>query len=189
MEFEYKGYQIDINQDIDPENPREAWDNLGTMVCFHGRYNLGDKTDLRSSQFTGWDELETHLRENLDAVVILPLYLYDHGGITMNTTGFSCRWDSGQVGFIYVTREKLRKEYDWKRVSPQRRERVAELLRGEVQTYDQYLTGDIYGYSITKDGEDIDSCYGFYGSDYCEEAAKEYIEYLLTNPKTYHNGH
>ena len=30
--------------------------------------------------------------------LMLPLYLYDHSGITMNTTGFSCPWDSGQVG-------------------------------------------------------------------------------------------
>ena len=29
--------------------------------------------------------------------IVQPLYLYDHGGITMNTTGFSCSWDSGQV--------------------------------------------------------------------------------------------
>ena len=27
-----------------------------------------------------------------DNVVCLPLYLYDHGGITMNTTGFACSW-------------------------------------------------------------------------------------------------
>lgn len=32
--------------------------------------------------------------------LMLPLYLYDHSGITMNTTGFSCPWDSGQVGWI-----------------------------------------------------------------------------------------
>ncbi len=35
-------YLIEILNDEDPENPRE-WDNLGTMVCFHRHYNLGDK--------------------------------------------------------------------------------------------------------------------------------------------------
>jgi len=28
-----------------------------------------------------------------DYAVILPLYLYDHGGVTMNTVGYSCSWD------------------------------------------------------------------------------------------------
>ena len=35
------------------------------------------------------------LVEQMEGMVILPLYLYDHSGITMNTTGFSCPWDSG----------------------------------------------------------------------------------------------
>ena len=30
------------------------------------------------------------LVEQMEGMVILPLYLYDHSGITMNTTGFSC---------------------------------------------------------------------------------------------------
>jgi hypothetical protein len=176
MEFEYKGYDVEIVQSINHDSPRE-WDNIGRMVCFHGRYDLGDKTLLRSSYFDGWDALEAHLEKT--AAVILPLYLYDHGGITMNTTGFSCPWDSGQVGFIYADRTKVCEEFGWKRLSPQRRERIAEMLRGEVKTYDQYLTGDVWGYVITKDGEDVDSCYGFYGQDYCEEEAKEIINYLI----------
>ena len=43
------------------------------------------------------------LVEQMDGMVILPLYLYDHSGITMNTCGFSCPWDSGQVGWIYAS--------------------------------------------------------------------------------------
>jgi len=49
--------RLKIEQDEDAEDPRE-FDNLGIMVCFHKRYNLGDKTDLSSDQFNGWDELE-----------------------------------------------------------------------------------------------------------------------------------
>ena len=42
-----KKYELKIVQDTDPESPR-TWDNLGTMVCFHKRYELGDKTDYRT---------------------------------------------------------------------------------------------------------------------------------------------
>jgi len=56
--------------------------------------------------------------------IILPLYLYDHSGITMNTTGFSCGWDSGQVGYIVMSYEKIRKEYNWKNITKKRRTQI-----------------------------------------------------------------
>jgi hypothetical protein len=34
-------YKLEIAYDADPTSPRE-WDNLGTMVCWHGRYSLVD---------------------------------------------------------------------------------------------------------------------------------------------------
>ena len=109
---EYRGYTINIYSDDDPMNPRTECDNLGTMLCYHGRYTLGDADPVyKSDDQNGWDELEEKLIKEQHAVVVLPLYLYDHSGITMNTGGFSCSWDSGQVGFIYVTREKVLKEY------------------------------------------------------------------------------
>jgi hypothetical protein len=103
-------YTLKIEQDELRDSPR-TWDNLGNMVCFHKRYNLGDSHDYDIDSHESWDELEKALNREHDIAVILPLYLYDHSGITMNTVGFSCGWDSGQVGFIYVTKEKLRKEF------------------------------------------------------------------------------
>lgn len=41
----------------------------------------------------------------------LPLYLYDHSGITMSTTTFSCPWDSGRVGMIFCSHEEAVKEW------------------------------------------------------------------------------
>ena len=103
-----KKFELEIEQDSSPDSPR-TWDNLGTMVCFHKRYNLGDKTDYRSSDYDSWDELKQGIIENEGEVVILPLFLYDHSGITISTTPFSCNWDSGQVGFIFVSKHKIKK--------------------------------------------------------------------------------
>ena len=75
------------------------------MIAFHRRYDLGDKHSIKHEDYDGWDEMETALEKKFDAV-ILPLYLYDHSGITMNTTGFSCGWDSGQVGFICISKKR-----------------------------------------------------------------------------------
>jgi hypothetical protein len=170
-------YRIDIISDDDPEDPR-GWDNLGTMVCFHRRYNLGDKHN-----FDEPSEARDFLKDKKARHIVLPLYLYDHSGITMNTTGFSCPWDSGQVGWIYITREKVRKEYGCKRVTKKMVEKIKGYLRNEVETYDQYLTGDVYGFRITDEEteEEMDSCWGFFGEKYCMEEAESIVKHLIEN--------
>jgi len=150
---------IEADKDEDSSNPRTESDNLGTMICFHRRYSLGDTHSLSVE--------EAKKIEESDDNISLPLYLYDHSGITMNTTGFSCGWDSGKVGFIYVNKEQIRREYSWKKLTTDRIEKIEEYLRNEVKTYDHYLTGDVYRYETKDaDGEVIDSCCGFYGYDH-----------------------
>lgn len=178
---------VRIIQDDSAESPRE-WDNLGTMVCWHRKYLLGDKqpsedpieymrtltqryfrrdiSDMKQSV------LEKHFNHHY---VVLPLYLYDHSGITMNTTGFSCKWDSGQVGFIYVSLEKIRAEHSVHKVSKKMRDKVAGYLKNEVEVYDQYLTGDVYGFICEDNGVEQDSCWSFYGSDPTKNGMIEHI--------------
>lgn len=165
-------YKIDIIPDDSPESPRE-WDNLGTMVCFHRHYNLGDKHNFDV------EEAKQFMKSR--NIIVLPLYLYDHSGITMNTTGFSCPWDSGQVGFIYVEKSKARSEYGWKRITKKRMEQIREHLVNEVKVYDQYLTGDVYGYRITdtESDEEVDSCWGYYGSDECMDEAESIVNHII----------
>lgn len=161
--IEYKGKEIEIYYDEDPLNPRTEFDNLGTMICFHNRYKLGDehKYDI--------DETKVMFEDKKN--IALPLYLYDHSEITMNTTGFSCPWDSGQVGIIFVTKETIRKEYGWTKITKQRHEKILSYLIGEVAIYDDYLTGNVYGYET-----DDDSCSGFFGNDHEKSGLLEYAE-------------
>jgi hypothetical protein len=175
-------YKIKIYPDTDPSDPRGDY-NLGTMVCFHSRYNLGDKHDYRHADYSGWRQLLKQIDSDHNVAVILPLYLYDHSGITMNTTGFSCPWDSGMVGFIFVSKKKVREEYGYKYITKKVRERITGYLESEVKVYDQYLTGDIYGYKITKKGEELDSCWGYYGQDECMKEAESIVEYYINKEK------
>ena len=174
-----KKFELVVVQDTDPESPR-TWDNLGTMICFHKRYELGDKTDYRTEDYDSWEELKEGIIKNEGEVVILPLYLYDHSGITISTSSFDCRWDSGQVGFIFVSKYKIKKEgID--------ETKVEEYLKGEVETYDQYLTGDVWGYNVYEittcslgheHKETIESCYGIYGHDECEKEGQSMLEHM-----------
>ena len=166
--------RLKIYIDDTPESPRE-WDNIGTMVCFHRRYNLGDEHEFRTP-----DDIQEFVKENPS--IVIPLYLYDHSGITMNTVGFGHtidpgEWDSGQVGWIYVTLEKVRKEHDWKLITKERRKRIQKHLLLEVETYDQYLTGQVFGFIVEKDGEDVNSCWGFYDENYMIDEVKGIIDY------------
>jgi hypothetical protein len=186
--IEYKGYKITVKQDEDPMNPRgDDFDcNLGKMVCYHSRYKLGDDHEYKTQE-----EFKEWLRKNEKNVVMLPLYLYDHSGYTMNTTGFrhldSHGWDWGMLGVIYVTKERIKKEYGIKRnVTKARAEKVKDALRAEVEVYDQYLRNDTYGFQIINpDGEETDSCWGFYGSDNKKsgllEAAKDAVDADITH--------
>jgi len=174
-----KKYELKIEQDTDPLNPRTEWDNTGTMVCFHKKYELGDKTDYRSEDYDSWDELKQGIIDNEGEVVILPLYLYDHSGITISTSPFDCRWDSGQVGFIFVSKHKIKKEgID--------ETKVEEYLKGEVETYDKYLTGEVYGFTIyeieicNKGHEHktfVEGYGGFFSEDECESEGKSMLEH------------
>ena len=164
--IDYKGCTIKIFSDDDPINPREDYDNLGKMFCAHKKYTLGDKSInelIDTDDFNGWDEIQKHLIKELGAVIILPLYLYDHSGITISTGQFSCAWDSGQIGFIYATKEDILNWYGKKRISKQVKEWAAKHLENEVNLYDKYLRGDVVRFEVEdKDGENIDSCSGFY---------------------------
>jgi hypothetical protein len=177
-------YLIEVEVDDNPDCPR-GWDNLGTMVCFHNRYGLGDKHNYTHANYSGWDEMKKSIIKNENVGVILPLYLYDHSGITMNTTGFSCGWDSGRVGFVFVSKEKILKEFGGKIVTKKLKEKVTQNLIGEVETYDQYLRGDVYGYTIYKiterdlggeNKEEVDSCWGYYGIDECMQQAENIVQ-------------
>lgn len=178
----YKGYTIKIKYEEDPADPRGD-DNIGRMICFHSRYRLGDDHDYRHNDYNGWSELRAQLIKDFRNDVILPLYLYDHSGITMNTTGFSCGWDSGQVGFIIVDRNWLYDCRGVKKITKKERELLLKQLKGEVETYDSYLTGDAYGYCIEdEDEEEVESCWGYLGdSDYPMQEAKSVVDYIINN--------
>jgi hypothetical protein len=148
-----EGVTVLVEYDLDPESPR-AWDNFGRVTLVNRcRYNFGDDTATA-------EELQA-LAKNPD-LVTLPVFIYDHSGITINTTGFPCPWDSGAVGVISVDKVRARAELGVKRLDLAR---VRRMLRAEVETLDQYITGQVYGYRVQdSEGEELASCWGFYGT-------------------------
>lgn len=195
-------YTLEVKTSYHAESPRE-WSNLCTMICWHSRYSLGDehsfsdplvfmldlyKEVMGESWFDkhksdDWSDILQALQDS-NLIHIKVIHLYDHSGLTVSTSNaypYNDRWDSSTVGFIYVTKQKLFEECigmveeDWK-------ERADKYIENEMETYDQYLRGDVYGFTLTKTvvkqekcphcGEVVreyevdevdDSCWGFYG--------------------------
>lgn len=177
------------------ESPRD-WDNLATFIAGgHKVQHLADKDaksellDAIRSAKNYKDSMEydydlTHvptmveLADKLGLLATrLPLYAYIHSGETISTTPFSCPWDSGQYGEAFITKEKARSEYGVKRISKQLVEKMNKIIEGEVETLDQRLQNDVYGFSVVDDdGEVIDSCGGFYGTDWEQNGIKSHID-------------
>lgn len=158
-----KQFTIKIYRDSDSNDDPRNWDNFGTMFCKHRKYCLGDSDayDIREEDDKGY----LHYPEGY---LVLPLYLYDLGGFTMRTTPFSCGWDSGRVGYIYTSYDKIREEFG--EITPELLTRVEGYLKDEVKTYDQYLKGEVYWFEKIDNftGECVDSCGRFFGHDFEE---------------------
>lgn len=183
--YKHNGITITIDTDDSPDSPRD-WDNLGTMACKHGRYTLGDsKHDVDFNDSDSWLGIEQQLT-NMHAV-FLPVYMYDHSGLRFSVHDFNDRWDSGRVGYIYATAEQIRQEYGVKNITAKVRTNVLKVLTGEVETYDQWHAGDVYGFTITDvNGDTLDSCWGFYGYDYCKAEAEAQANYYAKQPRITH---
>ena len=213
--------KLKVSYDTCAESPIDRnYDDgiLGTFVCFHNRYNLGNdnsydapidlflelayksnsyRTDIIENAFyEGY--IDEHQAMNSlkkvidkdDNIVILPLYLYDHSGLAISVSPFHCPWDSGQVGYVYTTKQRCDELGINFNIND-----VETSLENEVKLYNTYLQGEVFGFEIVEYDEEyhneydiIDSCWGFYGSDMKENGmidnicvSEEMLSQILTN--------
>ena len=83
----------------------------------------------------------------------------------------------------------MREEFGVQRISKKLADRVYTYLEGELETYDDYLRGNVYGYKAEHpERGHIDGCYGFYGYDHEKSGllaeAESMIEYDIRERET-----
>lgn len=155
-------FRLVIEEELFPEDPR-SWDNIGTMLCCHRDYRLGDcntnreteeqlakicrkygKSDEEIDEMTFAEEVQFIL--NQEDVCGFPLWLYDHSGISMSTTRQSA-WDSSFVGLIFVEKDSylaqmgLKEDIYWK-------VRAEKTLESEIEIYSDFLEGNVYQWTL-----------------------------------------
>ena len=107
------------------------------------------------------DEVDEMIEDGNTEYTFLPLYAYIHGGITLSLKPFSCKWDSGQVGWV------IRKVgVDWC-ADESKAERLVDL-------WDKACLGEVYRCTVYHKEEVEDDIGGFIGMDSVEAFISEY---------------
>ena len=180
---------VKISYDDFADNPR-GWDNITHMYCHHRNYDLGDKyvnKKFNISDFDNWSEVEDAIKAEYDVAIIEPLSLYDHSLQTVHM-GRNSGWDWSNIGFIFMTKEQAKEVlngYEGVYTKPMQ-DKLLSVMQSDIDTYNQYLTGDVHVISLYDVFEDdnghrveecVDSCCGFYfNKDYTvEDAIKDYL--------------
>lgn len=176
-QYTKNGHKVTIFYDETGDNSPRDWDNLGNLFCFHRRYNIGDPHQYDSSDFTSFEDWKNQIQKDYKVIAILPVYMFDHSGVSISTTPFGCRWDSGQIGWIFTTPEKI------KEIGAEQ-DKALQYLENEIKIYNQFLAGEVYGYLVEKietcnlgheHTEEIQQCSGYYSIDEAKEEAESYI--------------
>jgi hypothetical protein len=177
-------FELEVEHDNDPMNPRTDWDNFTTMICSHRRYSIGDEHNYKSENFDSWEEMKEQILLDFKVLLIKPLYMYDHSGITIKTSSFDCRWDSGQIGWVFIDEKQWKSLYGEVEVTE---DKLDSILESEVKVYDEYLTGNVYQYTIyeinTCDlGHEhksvVESCGSFYDENDCHDEGLSVLKTL-----------
>lgn len=152
-----------------PFNPREEYDH-DTVIVYHSqRYALGD-VDIAPDDF-----------ELPDNVWVFPVYADIHDSIALSISNDfqgidPGRWDSGQSGIIYVSKD----------ICPDKAQ-AFRFCEAEIAEFSAYLEGDVWDYTIHRaddpDGEPLDFSWGFYGYDNCKKAAEEMLAECEKEPR------
>ncbi len=168
--FIHKGLTIKIIADEDAQAPEN--DDGIFIVTTRNRYFELLQNGMDAGQ---WME---DAKEHAKKYWIFPLQAYIHSGVALSLHRggqFSDPWDSGQIGFVFVAKSesKYRTRERKKCVS------AFTMAKNYMESWNQYLSGDVWGFDISQDGESLDSCWGFYGMDYCKHEAIESAECCL----------
>lgn len=169
-EIQHAGKTVRVVNDEDPMNPRKEYDNITIIAHWHPRYLLGDKKLRHCTK----EELIAEYADNGDPILaIRPLHLYDHSGLSISVESFSCSFDSGQVGYVFITQSKS----DLMGCEGWTTQQYDEAIKGDVETYNSFLTGEVYAYDVVgRDGEMLEAVGGFYDIEDCLSEGKSAAE-------------
>ena len=167
IEQDGQTYRITVYHDEDTPNPLKDWCEMGTILSLNRRHINFDRAGVESA-----------IESDPDAV---PLSYYEHGQCLWSVAGelpaaARCRWDSVSFAGIWLPDAQTlgaARNYCGRTRQLFMRQRA----RQACQSYTQWCNGEVYGYEVVlvtacpccgcEQPKTVDSCWGFYGLDYC----------------------
>lgn len=165
--FKTKDVQVEYQYSSNPKAPDS---DIIKLLTKHRRYNIAIEMNTMFQWDNVFDSNGDILKYITDEYFALPVYMLDHGGLTLSTTKFNDRWDSGKLGIICVSKIDAKKY-----VIPN----FEEAAENYLKLYTNYLNGEIYSITISKlcpcCGNKIEDV-NFYDNIVSEENLKELLE-------------
>lgn len=142
-----RGYEVTIERDETPQSPEEY--EPDRVFIYADSKHLSVTATKKHMEKEG--KLENYTE--------LPLYAYvNYGMITISSKPFSCRFDSGRIGSIYVWQDREEEIEAW------------------IAMWNQYLSGDVWDVTVkNRQGEVIESCGSIYGIIEARREAHELV--------------
>ena len=175
--LKYKGLIIKIYQDEDYRNP-DDWEYSSVfLVSFHSDFSVrreGFEKEI-CQYLAGNKEQDESVIEKAKSIEkeyhIFGHDAYIHSGVVLALSYegnfVDRRWDVSQLGLVFVSKKETKN-----------RKKAKELARSLIKDWNDCLSGNVYGYVVeNENGENLRSCWGFYGdieeSGIIEEAKAE----------------
>lgn len=196
------GIIVGLEYDQTPSNPRDEYDSPCVLWTKERDYTDYDERDKKGAwfdlsrpsddeyegfdPFEDWGETARRLRKFGCEVLFVMREPYSGGMAT-------CESDDRPDGVIYCTHETVVKEWGGKSAkiaTAKARALARKYMEAEIEEYSAYATGECYGYVVqradldedgdeTFNGDELNSCWGFYGDEYVREAAAEAAQYWI----------
>ena len=160
------------NCGIGPEDINENW----KIISFLSRHiNSEDPWKYATVTDCGYiTASDIGIRRKLECQTAFWLDYYEHGLCewSLRGEGPQCRWDTSHVAGILIYTGNSKDLPKDKRVG---------CARSYLEKYSNWCNGEVYGYYLENDeGEIIDSCGGFIGSEWVLEHLKDSYPEIFT---------
>lgn len=178
-------YSVEITPDQDYEAPCDFENGYAAFFSNSTRNygSLGTKYTMDDYARRGLtlSRAKVRMRQDLggNAWRLFNVRAYIHSGVafSLSTAGqFSDAFDSGLGGVLAINLEAM----GWAGTD-NNDAKAAAAAGGIVEEMNQWVQGDVYGYRVLRDGEEIDSLWGLWGRAYAKEEACGVIEAVVAS--------
>ncbi len=172
--IEYRGRAIEIIYDTYAVTPDE-WGNGDLFLVYDHQDFFVERKGFDPTEI--FESVSESGKMEYDGYHVFPVFAYIHSGVSLSV-GYEIgqyrrSWDTSFKGFILASKTDFTT-----------REIGYDGAKALCEEWNQYLSGDVYGYDTG-----TDSCWGYYGQEGMENAisdAKANIDYDIQKGLHYH---